>query len=588
MYSSRLLSVCVLVLGLATLSCRRTVEQVPTVLALLPFENQSGQPDRDWLTRAVPAALYDQISADRSRRVILAGSKRDADLAGATQYLFGTITVRNNALQFDAIRQSALPFQLLQSLTSGPGGQTIALVGKLAPALSPQPAAPPTTNEEALHQYGVALTASTPADADTAFEKAVTSDPAFGAAWEAWIKARLARGDREGAQQVLASARPLLGRLSPSRRARLQLTGATLSGNAAEQVKALETLAAESPEDLQAQAELGQAYLNNRDYANAVRALKRAVQLNNKQVNLWNSLGYAQAYTGDLPGAKASLEKAAALAPGEPNPIDSLGEVHYLFGKFPEAARYFRQAFEKNKSFLNGATVEKAAYSYLMAGDRAQADECMSQYLQSRRTAQDALATLRDAQYKYITGQREAAHRTLIQQLGQPNGSELLNAFGHAQRSVWLTGEGKQAEAQNEAKAALASAARGAPAAQGAVAAAVYLSQDLPTPEAWKTRADQMFPQPQAAAFRQLALAYALLLHRHYAAAVPLWKEIDAKTNANPATRPNGPLYASALAGAGQLDAAREVLARYSVPSYQEDNLFQFLIFPRERELRSR
>ena len=69
------------------------------------------------------------------------------------------------------------------------------------------------------------------------------------------------------------------------------------------------------------------------------------------------------------------------------NPIDSLGDVHFYLGQFSEAEKFYREEYAKDSTFLNGASLIKAATAHLITGDIPGAEAIFAEYEAARRAA---------------------------------------------------------------------------------------------------------------------------------------------------------------------------------------------------------
>jgi len=157
-------------------------------------------------------------------------------------------------------------------------------------------------------------------------------------------------------------------------------------GHMAEAITEFRTVTQLAPDLPAGFVNLGNAYLQNRDYASAIPPLKRALDLNPdlpgahqmlgyallfegyaaeaiphlQQAQAEDALGIAQLETGKLPGAIASLEAALAKRPNDPDLLYYLGRAGGLLSKeafdvlesaYPDSARA-HQALAENYAAL--------------------------------------------------------------------------------------------------------------------------------------------------------------------------------------------------------------------------------------------
>jgi Flp pilus assembly protein TadD len=82
-----------------------------------------------------------------------------------------------------------------------------------------------------------------------------------------------------------------------------------------EAVATLEQAVALAPKDAQLRGGLGRTYLQQRDFANAAKELKAAIQLDPKNITYWKDLTTTSYLGGDYPGTLALLDKVAQQEP---------------------------------------------------------------------------------------------------------------------------------------------------------------------------------------------------------------------------------------------------------------------------------
>jgi hypothetical protein len=237
-------------------------------------------------------------------------------------------------------------------------------------------------------------------------------------------------------------------------------------------------------------------------------------------------------------------------------------------GRFAEAEKFYLEAWRKYPGFLEGGEPYKLAWARLLQGNRAGADEQFEKYLEARRAAGDAQVELRRAQWEYLTGRRKQARARLEAQGG---------AAVWGQLAVWSLAEGDRQGARQYAARIPASA----PMAR----LVQFLAGEEAGAEEWAARAQRVFPGDSDSALRRTALAYALLLARQFAAAVPVLREWHAQTPAS-ADEHTHVLLAWALVETGRPREASELLDWYPAPRPGAEQPFLCLSYPRVLELR--
>jgi tetratricopeptide (TPR) repeat protein len=350
---------------------------------------------------------------------------------------------------------------------------------------------------------------------------------------------------------------------------------AALQGNRDAERRALIELVRVTPADGSLYRTLANMDLVARAYPDAARWYDQALARDPGNVELLNQGGYAHAYARDLEAAKKALTHYQELRPREANPLDSLGDAHFYLGRFAEAEKYYLDAYAKDPSFLFGAELYKAAWARLMAGDVKGAREAFGRFIQARQQFRDPLTPYRIAQWDYLTGRRKEAQERLEKAVGAPDAP--LTTLAAVQLSVWALDSGDPDRARQYAL-------RAAPSNALAVLCR-FLAEPPANAEEWDARAVQAFPQSAQAPLRRYALAYALLLSKDFAAAVPRLADIYRQTNPS-SPDPVEVLLAWALVENGRFKEAGELLAVNPIPEPLGEHPFLSLSFPRIFHLR--
>jgi tetratricopeptide (TPR) repeat protein len=493
------------------------------------------------------------------------GSIAAAESIRASRILEGYFVARNGRMEIRATlldpRKTATvsSFALNGPLPAG----SWPLANQLAKRLNAGARAFSTSNAEAFHDYGAALSTSDMGSALRGLESATAADPGFAAASISSARLLLQSGDRDHARKILTAA--MTTHLDPIDRARLEYLAASAVDDTAGRLKALAALARVTPADSQVSRELADLQLGQRKIQDAVRNYETVARLDPEDAQAWNQLGYGQAFALDLAGARRSLERyRQLLPPGEVNPLDSLGEVSYYLGDFAGAEQYFLQAHEKNPAEFGGGELIKAAQARLMMGDLTAADAIFQRYLGLVQRSQGALAGYQQAQWEFLTGRRKAGIARLEKLAPSVDGDG--QALALCQLSIWKLETGDSKAAADLAGQAESSAK--SPRLRNLTAVCRFLAT-----------------MPAARSGSPAADVFALLFERKFAEAVPVLEALYRQTN--PTTDAQArTLLAWAYVETGRLPQAEQLLARTPIPLSSGEPLFAELIFPRYLYLR--
>ena len=226
----------------------------PKRLAVLTFENLTGDPAFDWIASAAPSIIAAELSAARVAAI------SDAYLDKASHIVHGYFTTDR---RFEIEIEDASRHKLTDPRQySGP---VLSAMTAAAKAIDPSAHNFSSTHEDAVDAWG-----------HRDFEKAVAIDPDFGAAWLAWVETQIQHGDAAQASAIAdrALARPSLR--SDVDRARIELLAANLHQDGDRRVKALAQLA-KLTNDPAAMLALAETELNARHFQAAVSAFQNAL-----------------------------------------------------------------------------------------------------------------------------------------------------------------------------------------------------------------------------------------------------------------------------------------------------------------------
>ena len=592
-------SVLILVaLGVATVCCSRTRTPAVERLAVLRFENLTGDDSLNWMGRAVSEVLISELAGSQTVAVISFAALHASDRAlgprpltapgisaeqpaalfsGVNRILYGRISrmagkLRLDATVFDPSR--AKVERTLAAAGSEPAG-IIRLADSLASELATTRRPFETQNVQALREYCTGLETANPAEAAAAFSGAVNVDPNFGQAFVAWAQVEAARNNKAEAEGILAIASAKGRSISEFERARLAAIAAELGGDTALRAQALESMARLHPADMSLLRESAQAHLNARQYDAAAQNLTKALALEPNDAALLNELGYTHMYAGNLAAAVKALDAYKKLRPADPNALDSLGDVSFGFGEFAKAEQYYRQAFEKDHNFNSGGELRKAAQARLMTGDITGADALFNQYLEARRNAKDLMTEYRHAEWEFLSGRRrQAIARLEVFSRGLP---PILEPQIHMQLTLWALELGDRPRAREYASRAAAP--------HGPPGVARFLTEPAAPPSEWSARAQKLLPGPEQEKTRKVMLAYTLLLQKEFQAAAPVLSDLYQRSTPDP-QEILPVLVAWAQVETGRYEEAARLLQRNPVPNITPE-MSASLAFPRLLFLRA-
>ena len=335
-----------LAVAAATFGCGRSSFRGDK-LAILPFENLSGDPAFDRFAAPAQAALG---FATGSRIVV--STLPDAYLAGAATVAYGTITRPGNGRLKVAWDLFTAPGnkRISSSQAEGPESAGVfPLVELLARGVVPAAKSLSSIKPETLNLWAEVLNAPNANEVKPRCKQLLDADPSFS---PGYMNCLAGLANTSGPAEV----KDLIDRALPNRN----------------------TL------DAGAQLALGDAAFRTGRLQAANQFLRGGVA---SDPNAWNQIGYCEVMLGNLPEAVKALEQYRRLSGQEANAIDSLGEIHFIAGKYTEAGKYFVEGAEKFPDFREGRDGLKAAAMRLLSGDRKGADEMVKKNFDAGKKA---------------------------------------------------------------------------------------------------------------------------------------------------------------------------------------------------------
>ena len=396
-----------LLIVLVLAGCRSSAPSLPVErLALLPFENLTGDRSFDWLGAGAQVVLNRQLLPSRHVAVSVYANDASAALGRATRVLHGVIEKSASGLRLSAtIEDSATHRQTARYDLAAPASALLPALNQLAHLLANDASPLPLKELGALAAFANASALTLPDARVAGMTRAAELDPTFALPTMSLAEMHLAAGRREKAQAALDAASRR--QTDPVEQAQVALLKANLSQNQPAQAQALVKLVAAAPSQASLQIFAASQFERLHRQPLAITAFEQAVRVDPDNAEAWNRLGYAHAYAGALPAARQALEAYQRLEPNEPNPLDSLGEAHYLRGDFLSAAPYFKASYAKSPQFEGGRATLKAAYALLLDGKFKEADQAWDQYAKDNATS--PLLPVARAHYLFTGGQAKPA-----------------------------------------------------------------------------------------------------------------------------------------------------------------------------------
>lgn len=388
-------------------------------IAVLFFENRTGDQRLEWLQRGLTEMLIRSLSQSPSLAVLSAervieilqqagqeASARQPDLnqaalvareAKVEAVLSGTISRQGDSLRVQVLVHEPSQGRVVQeeSVEGKNLDALFAMVDQLTRQVKDDLAlsreqqelgrgiADLSTNSlEAWRSYAAGLEFEHKAmiqEALAQYEKAVTADPSFIAAYYKLALYLYSQGERQRGNHYFEKLKALRQKATRKEQYQIDRLEAGVQGNLRKLIDISREWARQNPDDIDANFNLGDLYFGLQQYREALRAYQEILRVDPQYKMAYNQIGYCFARMGQLDSAAVIMQQYQELAPTEPNPFDSMGEIYYNQGEYRLAEKNLRRSLSNNANFA--ASLLTLSHLYLEEGEYAHALEVIDQYL---------------------------------------------------------------------------------------------------------------------------------------------------------------------------------------------------------------
>ena len=141
------------------------------------------------------------------------------------------------------------------------------------------------------------------------------------------------------------------------------------------------------------------------EYNEAIVLLNKALELDPNYGYALNQLAYEYSYKNEYDKALEYFRRYASVSPGDANPFDSMGETYFRMGKLDEAIDKFKEALEVKPDF---GSDWKISYIYAVKQDYDEAMRWLDQFIDMAATDSiRAQGHLWKGYYYYLQGKLE-------------------------------------------------------------------------------------------------------------------------------------------------------------------------------------
>ncbi len=478
-----LAAVAIVVLGLVLWRVAAKGKAVERSIAVITFQNQTGDQAYDYLQLAIPNLLI--TSLEQSRHLHVTTFERLHDLL--RQMGKEQTGIIDSELGFDLCRKDKVDAlvlgsyvkagetfatdvkmfdvktkKLLKSASArGEGAQSILnkQIGQLSREISRGVGLSKKAVEEAKILISETPTSSMEAykyflegqekfekfyfeDARKDLEKAVELDPQFAIAYLRLSQTHRYLANSQLAAEALEKAKVFSKEATEKERLYIEAAYARrVEKNTEKEFALLHEIAAKYPKEKEVHSSLFAVYQKKKMYPEAIAEANKALELDPKWATILNQLGFMYIATGDLAEAEEYLKKAVSVAPEDANPLDSLGQLYFLTGRLDEAIAHYKEAVRIKPDF---GSEDIIAYIFAVKGDYPEAMSWLDQFiLAAPSKSSQSLGYWWKAIFNHVLGKREQARVEVEraggawESIGDKNGSslaELVQAYFYYER----------------------------------------------------------------------------------------------------------------------------------------------------------
>ncbi len=423
-------------------------------VAVITFENQTGERSYDYLQKAIPNLLITSLEQSKNIRVVT--WERMHDLL--VQMGKGDVEVIDGDLGFELCRKNGIEAivlgsyikagemfatdvkvldvmtkNLLKSTSSRGKGigsilerqidelsreisKGIGLPSRTVDAVKTRIADVTTTSMEAYDYYLKGREASDKfyhEEAKHYLEKAVELDPQFAVAYlylgDVYLQLQ-SRGDER--KEVLRKAKEYSEKATEKERLYILAEYASsIERDSEKRIRILKELIEKYPNEKDARYELGFYYQGRNLFEEALNEYQKALELAPADGFILNALAYACSDMGNFEKAIEHFQRYAALYPEDANPIDSMAEQYFRMGRLDEAIANYKKALDIKPDFGVGYRI---AYIYALKEDYAESMLWLDHNINSvSAPGIKAEAFFWKGIYNFLLGKREEAFNSL-------------------------------------------------------------------------------------------------------------------------------------------------------------------------------
>ena len=392
----------------------------PKSIAVISFENQTGDKTLDYLQQAIPNLLITSLEQspylrlttwERMRDLLKQMEKEDVEIIdrdlgfelcrkdGVDAIVIGMFTKAGETFVTDVKVLNAKNKDLLKSASSkGKGEESIleAQIDELSNEISLAMGVPDSIIVTT--QLPIAEVATSSMDAYNYFyrgrndcekyyfqdavrflEKAVELDSTFAVAYLYLGLAYTWLGNIKAGTEAISMAKTFTQKAPDKEKLYIEAVHAQIIEKDTEKrIRILEQLARKYPQEKRVHYSLAVLYSDRRSFHQALEEFDKVLKLDPNYGSALNELAYTYSHLGNFEKAIEAFKQYASVSPGDANPFDSMADTYLKMGELDEAIAKYKEALEVKPDF---GSDWKIAYIYALRENYSEAMKWIDQFI---------------------------------------------------------------------------------------------------------------------------------------------------------------------------------------------------------------
>ncbi len=390
----------------------QTTPMPPRPIAVMIFENLTGEKSLDYLCKAIPNLLITNLEQsehlsvmtwERMHDLLAVLGKEDSELVDEDlsfelcrmdrieAIVLGSFTKAGNTVVTEAKVLDVTTKKLLKT-TSARGEGVASILKTQIDVLSKEISRGVGLSQHRLetNKLQIADATTTSMDAYNYFlrgredyekfyydearrflEKAIELDSTFASAYLYLARAYASLQDHKARDEALEKAKLLSGKTNEKERLYIEADYASsIQHDPEKRFHILEQLATKYPKEKRVHERLAWECHEKELFYKAIEEFNKALELDPNYGYALNGLAYTYAEIGDYAQAIECFKRYATMSPGDANPFDSMGELYFRIGQLDEALVKYKEAIEVKPDFMSSMNI---AYIYALKEDYIEA-----------------------------------------------------------------------------------------------------------------------------------------------------------------------------------------------------------------------